>query len=141
MPNWLVNGINDWFGSNITHVANAYSHSDCIWLRFQRERMTIDQISAGLQSLDVNLKNKEMKMSLVRLPFNEVHIERRNTSSEYLTVFAKNRDGTKITICRNLEIPANRSYIVTDKGGIKESGYDKNYISLWHDCDRHNHKT
>lgn len=137
MPNAIVDWINNWFGSNITYVANAYSPADYIWLRFQREELSIEEISAGLQSLEINVKNKEMKMSLVRVPFNEAHIERRNTAREYMTVFARNRDGTKITICENFEIPANRSYIVTEKGGIKEQAYGGD---IWEDFEGHYHR-
>lgn len=137
MPNAILDWVNNWLGSNITYVANAYSHADYIWLRFQREELSIEEISAGLQSLEINVKNKEMKMSLVRVPFNEAHIERRNTAREYLTVFARNRDGSKITICENFEIPANRSYIVTDKGGIKEQAYGGD---IWEDFEGHYHR-
>lgn len=138
MADWWRDQFNSWFGSNETHVANAYSHSDCIWLCFQREKLTIDQVSINTNSSSVILNNKKMKEQLLKVPFNEVHKQRRYTSSEFLTVFAKDLHGNVITICENYEIPANRSYIVTDRGGIKESVYGGN---LWEDYDGHYHKT
>lgn len=137
MPNAIVDWFNNWMGNNVTYVANAYSHADFIWLRFQRDELSIEEIRAGLRSIEIDVKSREMKMSLVRVPFNEAHIERRDTTHEYMTVFARNRDGSKITICENLEIPANRSYIVTDKGGIKETAYGGN---VWEDFEGHYHR-
>ncbi|KAG4071414.1 hypothetical protein HA402_011568 [Bradysia odoriphaga] len=137
MPNFITDWINNFMGNNVTYVANAYSHADYVWLRFQREELSIEEISAGLKSIEIDVKHKEMKMSLVRVPFNEVHIERRNTIREYMTVFARNRDGSKTTICENFEIPANRSYIVTDKGGIKEQAYGGD---VWEDFEGHYHR-
>ncbi len=137
MPNMFVDWFNNLLGNNTTYVANAYSNADYIWLRFQREELSIEDISAGLRSIEIDVKSKETKMSLVRVPFNEAHIERRNTIREYMTVFAMNSDGSKVTICRNLEIPANRSYIVTDKGGITESVYGGD---IWEDFEGHYHR-
>ena len=127
MLDWLRDQFNSWFGSNETHVANAYSGSDHIVLLFQSERLTTDQISATIKFLNGTndsevkiLVIKKIEKQLVRVPFNQVHKQRRRTAYEFLTVFAENRESA---ICENYRIPANRSYIITNEGGIKD--YDK----------------
>jgi len=70
-----------------------------------------------------------VKIERVRLPFREDHRKRRYTASEFLTVFAENQNGTLTAICENFEIPANRSFIITDRGAIKPSRTEINRTS------------
>ena len=90
MLDWLRDQFNSWFGSNETHVANAYSRSDHIVLLFQSERLTTDQISATIKFLNGTndseakiLVIKKIEKQLVRVPFNQVHKQRRRTAYEF----------------------------------------------------------
>jgi len=135
LNNWLQNEFNNLLGSNITHIANAYSNADSVSVAFHREQLAINKILANLKSAGALLKTKEIT-SVVDLPHGKCHVERRNTSWKYLTVVAKNRDGSSTLICWNNTIPANRSYIANNNGGITESGYGK---SVWEDVNGISH--
>jgi hypothetical protein len=149
MGNSFTGRFNSALGSNITYIANAYSHSGFIWLIFHSKELTTDQISMQIQlsqiagvvvpnpSVNKTLNNVEIN-ERVRVPFNDVHKKRRDTHYEFLTIFTKNRDQTDVTIiCDNYKIFANRSFIVTNKGAIKESVYGG---SVWEDTDAKYHK-
>jgi hypothetical protein len=59
MPNWLTDRFNNWLGSNITYITNAYSRSGYVWLLFHYERLTIDSVklgpSNGPQNINISL--------------------------------------------------------------------------------------
>ena len=50
MANWLTAEFNSWFGSNLTHIANAYSKNpeDWIWVCCHTNELGIEQIQLAL---------------------------------------------------------------------------------------------
>ncbi len=83
MGNSFTGRFNSALGSNITYIANAYSHSDFIWLIFHSKELSTDQISMQIQlseiagvvpnpSVNITLNNVEIN-ERVRVPFNDVH--------------------------------------------------------------------
>jgi hypothetical protein len=74
-------------------------------------------------------------MNFEPLLYSDIVHKRRNNTYDYLTVFAQRPDGQIERICNNHKIPANRSYIVTAAGTVKESVYDM----LWTDHQGYDH--
>lgn len=143
MANGVTSWFNNWFGSNITYIANAYSKADHVWALFSYKELSVDEIKASISGLslsqlnaNVNFKSQGVNEGL-RIPFNDVHKKRRDTYCEYVTILAKEPNGSVTTICENLKVLANRSIIVTNKGSVQEQMYGGN---LWVDFKGTNHK-
>ncbi|CAG2113093.1 unnamed protein product [Medioppia subpectinata] len=122
MPNAIMDFINNWFGNNTTYITNAYSKAEFCWVHFHTKQLAIEAAHSA-QHVDT--------VESVRLPYLDEHNKRRTTDTLLLTVLAQNRDGTVSPICNDYEISANRSFIITDEGGLKPSSDDP--IDIWTD--------
>ncbi len=138
MGNSIQSEFNNTFGSNITHVANAYTGTDFVWLLFNSTETDyeIEITIAKPPTATVRTKATKDIYEEIRVPKFDYHKKRRNQSTEYLTVFTYNRDGSTFYICKNYKILANRSFIITNNGSIKESVYGG---SIWEEINGVNH--
>jgi hypothetical protein len=101
---WIANEFNAWFGSNVTHLANASGGT--ISIAICENKMKISGIS--VKDLGIQIEN-ENNVSKFKIKNRDFHKYKRNNSNDYLTVVG---NGGEI-ICENLRIPANESYIIT----------------------------
>ena len=129
---------NNNFGSNITHVANAFSTSEdqWIWICFHTEQLSSKTIKLAIStennvSIGSNWTNVT-RYALMRVPYRQIHRQQRFNAWEHLTVISL--DGNLLT--SNYVIEANCSFIVTKEGGIKAQMYGGN---LWVDISGRNH--
>lgn len=129
---------NNNFGSNITHVANAYStrENEWIWICFHKDCLALDKIKLAVNSSSEVSIEAELKAltsdEWVRVPYRDFHKKTRNTAWIHLTVIS--HDG-KILL-QNYEIEANRSFIITKTGSTRAQKYGGN---LWEDEYQRNH--
>jgi hypothetical protein len=119
MANNITAHINNLFGSNLTHVANAYGSK--IFVSFSGSEIIIDNVK-----FKTDLKHSGIEVALGRINFTstvqigykDYHQYRRGNAWEYMTVV----DTAGNFICQNYAIAANRSFIVI-KEGIKPQKY------------------
>lgn len=129
---------NNTFGSNITHVANAFSTSEneWIWIWFHTKPLPTSVICATLDARsDASEENRWRTMTnyqLIRVPYQKVHRQQRSSAWEYLTVISHEKQ----LIASNYEIEANASFMVTRDGGIIPQQYGGD---LWIDRNGTNH--
>jgi hypothetical protein len=121
-PNWITDLWNNYLGSNITYIVNAYH-------KYEKVLVCYDRIDPS-----TNVANLT-SMNFTSLLYGDMVHKRRDNTYDYLTVFAQQHDGQIERICNNYKIPANRSYIVTAVGTVKESVYDM----LWTDHQGYDH--
>lgn len=133
------NFINNNFGSNVTHLSNAYP--DTLIAIFHSKRIDFTVLPHFLVNTGPDVVNRNMVNSVyqsVRIPFGDTHVQHRYTEMEYLTIVPINAQGENGFICKNYAIPANWSYIVTKNGGIIRQMYGDS--NLWLDELGHSHK-
>ncbi len=131
---------NAYFGSNLTHVCNAYSASNCIWLIFSYNQVNLN-IKFNISNTPLvtgETQSSECK-EFIRVPFGEHIRKERSKPYEYLTVFVKGKDQEPEYLCINWKIEANRSFIVTKSGKVTPKKKGGEY-SLLMDTDGINHK-
>lgn len=138
MGNSVQSHFNNMFGSNITYVANAYSNAEYIWLVFNSTETDyeVEFALSAKPSAIIKTKNGKEIQEEIRVSKFDYHKKRRNDATEYLTAFTYNEDKTVFYICKNFKILANRSFIITSKGTIKESVYGG---SIWEQENGVNH--
>ncbi|RNA30124.1 hypothetical protein BpHYR1_005472 [Brachionus plicatilis] len=132
MPNWFISWWNDMFGSNTTHVANAYPRD--IWVLFHSKRCVI-QYKLNLSTnpeFSFWSEDKDAITQEERVKTRNVSRKYRNQSVEYLTIFTYDENGNERSICKNKQILANRSFIVSNDGYIYDQKYGAN---VWIDHD------
>jgi hypothetical protein len=126
---------NNNFGSNITHVANAYypSKGKWIWIWFHTEELSSEIINLATSTeRNVSMGRNVTPYELMKVPFGKVHKQQRYYAWERLTVIS--HDG-ELQISNYL-LAANHSVIVTKEGGIERQKYGGN---LWVDDNGRNH--
>lgn len=69
-------------------------------------------------------------MESIRVPFGNFLRKDRRSTYEYLTVFIRGDNDEPEYLCKNWEVAANKSYIVTNSGTIVQQQYGGN---LWTD--------
>ena len=110
---WIANEFNAWFGSNVSHFANASGGT--ISIAICENKMKISGIS--VKDLGIKIEN-EINVGKFKIKNRDINKYKRNNANDYLTVVGS--DGE--IICENLRIPANASYIIT-KDQIKRQKY------------------
>uniref|UniRef100_A0A914X1Q6 Uncharacterized protein n=1 Tax=Plectus sambesii TaxID=2011161 RepID=A0A914X1Q6_9BILA len=123
MGNSFTAGLNNRFGSNITHVANA--RSEPVWVCFHTTELQPEAIKAAFKagketeaSIEGNWKYVTQD-GLVKIPPDDFHQKHRNTAWERMTIIG--HDGQPLVI--NYQIPANHSYIIAKSGALKRQAY------------------
>jgi len=119
---------NNLFGSNITYIANSYSQSDFIWAIFHNKKTNILFTSTGT-TLTIKPESDENQIEYERIPYGNYLKKERGRIQEYLTIVARNRNGSEEIICKNKTILACQSFIVTDKCQVIRSKYG----GIWED--------
>ena len=136
MPNAIVSWINNIFGSNITHVANAYPRD--IWVLFHSRQCSID-FKISLQKLtptvDISTTDNGAITENIRVKTRSVYRKERDQRNEYLSIYTYEENGQKRLICENKQILANKSFIITQDGYIIDQNYGDN---VW--VDRHGNR-
>ena len=142
MVDWLTNCFRKWFLDNNTHVANAYksANGECghITISFSGDNANTKNCSGifssfvkpSLTALPGTESNPPS--STIRIPYGQYHKEARTSSSTRMTIVSY--DGQ--TLCENLAIPVDRSYIVTRSGSVVLQKYGDN---VWVAEDGTNH--
>ena len=133
---WTRDQFNNLLGSNITHIANAYSGADKLECIFHNNKIDFSDIKISRSDLSLVINMRDVD-EMVRVPFNSCHRKERADASEYLSIFAIKRNATIDKICTNYRISANYSYIVTDNGRFVRSKYGG---SVWEEENGTNHK-
>lgn len=140
MGNQFTSRFNSALGSNITHIANAYSQAESVVAIFHCKQLTLTsaQINFALcqNSTNVTVEQEDIT-EYVQIPFNTVHKKYRDTHVEFLTIVAQTSTETPVIPVRNYKIMANHSFILTDKGEFIRSVYGG---SVWLDNDGNVHK-
>jgi uncharacterized membrane protein len=128
----ITNHFNNWFGSNITYVANAYSTSEdqWIWICFHTTVLSLEIIRLAISaehnaSIEANWKHVTCH-KLVRVSYHGFRKQLRTAASEFLTTISHDRKW----IIPNYVIEANRSFIVTRQREIMSQKYGG---KLWED--------
>jgi hypothetical protein len=119
MANSLTAHFNNLFGSNLTHVSNAYGSR--IFVSFSGTEIVIDaaKFNTDFKKVGVEIALKQNGFTAtVQIGFGDYHQYRRGNAWEYMTVV----DTSGNFICTNYPIAANRSFIVI-KEGIKPQKY------------------
>ncbi len=138
MGNSVRAHFNNSFGSNITHVANAYSTSqnEWIWICFHTTKLPLQSIQLAINMQPgASIETEWQRVTgyaLMRIPYQGVHKKRRSQAWEHFTIIS--HDGTFLS--HNYGIEANRSFIITRQGEIKAQKYGGN---LWEDESGRNH--
>ncbi len=133
MGNALIAFFNNTFGSNITYIANSYSHADFIWVIFHTQITNFEisfETNGFTPKINTTLRSGDMINQFERIPYGGYLKKKRVTNQEYLTITAKNRNGTEEMICNNKAILANNSFIVTNSCQVIQSKYGGN---IWED--------
>ncbi|CAG0879060.1 unnamed protein product [Darwinula stevensoni] len=136
---------NDYLGSNVTHVANAYSRSkdERLWLCYQTEELELKALQLELKALQISaaasgepiLKadwQKSTKSSWQSIAYRDFVKIRRNNAFCYLTVVTHDNK----LLFQNHEVDANRSIIIDSNGTIKPQKYGG---PIWEDEGGKNH--
>jgi hypothetical protein len=110
---WISDKFNAWFGSNVSHFANASGGT--ISIAISENVVRISEISG--KDLGIKIEN-EKNIGKFKIKNRDFHKYKRNNANDYLTVVGS--DGE--IICENLRIPANYSYIIT-KDQVKRQKY------------------
>ena len=104
------------FGSNITHLANAYGQGLSVTFVNRYTRITGIDLSTG----HIEFSDENAISTKFYVPNRTVHKYPRSNTDEYMTLVCTN---TRKVICENYPVPANKSYIVTQAGAIMEQKY------------------
>lgn len=130
MGNCISANYNNWFGENITTVANAYPLD--VWVCFHTDGLRLENLQAkmaGDLQAEASVKigwKKSIQNTFVRLPGDDFHRMRRKTSWERMSIV----DGYGNLLLFNYQIAANGSFIITRNGAIKFQKYGStNYFA------------
>lgn len=129
---WIGAKFNAYFGSNVTHIANAFD--GVAWITLYSEERQLDDINltAVLQSvgpsanLGTVLKNVT-RVEWIRIPRKDFHKKYRDQAVDYMTVVVEGDDGPTVIVDK-YKLFANESVIITKNGGLKYSKYGG---SIW----------
>ena len=134
----FINHFNNWFGSNITHVANGYSTSENQWIYicFHIKTLSLETIRPAIEkqhnlSIEDHWKNVT-HYKLLKVLYRTVYRQKRSTAFEFLTIISQDRKW----LIPNYKIEANRSFIVTRERKVIPQIYGGN---LWTDENGHKH--
>ncbi|CAF1238145.1 unnamed protein product [Adineta ricciae] len=95
----IVNNFNNWFGSNVTHVANGYSLSENQWIYvcFHVEVLSLEKIRLAIkQQFNISMEDHWKDVTnykLHKVMYRSVHKQQRSTSFEFLTIISQDRNG------------------------------------------------
>lgn len=108
---------NSWFGSNVTHIANATGVT--ISVIISAERIKIKSISKS--SIEFDYKGVTSKFNISN---RKHHRLERCKQYEYMTIQKSNGD----LICENYEIGANKSYIILNDEIVRQKYGSSNFF-------------
>lgn len=129
---WLGAKFNAYFGSNVTHIANAFEGD--AWITIYSEERQLDDINlnfvlqnaAPSANLGTVLRNNT-RVEWIRIPRNDFHKKYRDQAVDYITVIVEGENGPKLIVDK-YKLFANESVIITKNGGLKYSKYGG---SIW----------
>ena len=103
----VADNFNNLFGSNVTHIANAYKTPENFLHVFYH--------SEELPSPGLNPVATEM----ITISYMHYHKKERSNASDYCTIKLPNG----VTLCSNFKLRANQSFIIAKNGEIKLQKY------------------